>query len=67
MPSQYASTASASGIPGVGYEAVAELSYALQVSPAISIQPDLQYILRPGGTQQYGNALIVGVRAVVNF
>ena len=67
MGSQYASLGSSSGVPGVGYEAVAELSYAMQFSPAISIQPDLQYILHPGGTQQYGNALAVGVRAVVNF
>jgi porin len=39
----------------------------MQLSPAISIQPDLQYILHPGGTQQYGNALVVGMRAAVNF
>ena len=31
------------------------------------IQPDLQYVLHPGGTRQYGNALVVGVRAVVDF
>jgi len=67
MGSHYASQGSATGLNGVGYEAVAELSYAMQVTPAISIQPDLQYILYPGGTQQYGNAVVVGVRAVVNF
>ena len=67
MGSQYASQGNAAGLPGVGYEAVAELSYSMQLAPAISIQPDLQYILHPGGTQQYGNALVVGVRAVVNF
>ncbi len=67
MGSQYASQGSVTGLPGVGYEAVAELSYAMQVTPAISIQPDLQYILHPGGTQQYGNAVVIGVRAVVNF
>jgi len=67
MGSQYASLGTSAGLPGVGYEAVAELSYAMQLSPAISIQPDLQYILHPGGTQQYGNALVVGMRAAVNF
>jgi porin len=67
MGSQYASLGSSQSLPGVGYEAVTELSYAMQLSPAISVQPDLQYILHPGGTQQYGNALVVGVRAVVNF
>ncbi len=67
MGNQYAATGSSQGLPGVGYEAVAELSYSMQVSPAVSIQPDVQYILHPGGTQEYGNALVIGVRAVVNF
>ncbi len=57
----------AQGISDPSFEAVAELSYAVQLTPAVSIQPDLQYILHPGGSQQYGNALVVGVRAVVNF
>ena len=67
MGNQFASQGNASGLPGVGYEAVAELSYSMQLSPAVSIQPDLQYILHPGGSEQYGNALVVGMRAVVNF
>jgi len=67
MGSQYASLGSGQGLLGVGYEAVTELSYALQFTQAVSIQPDLQYILHPGGTQQYGNALVIGLRAVVNF
>ena len=65
--SAYASLGSSQGLPGVGYEALAELSYAMQLTPAVSIQPDLQYVLHPGGTQQYGNALVIGVRAVVSF
>ena len=67
MGGQYASMGSAAGLPGVGYEAVAELSYSMQLAPALTIQPDVQYILHPGGTRQYGNALVLGVRAVVNF
>jgi porin len=55
------------GVPGASFEAVAELTYSIRVAPAIAIQPDLQYILHPSGTQQYGNALVVGVRAVVDF
>jgi carbohydrate-selective porin OprB len=31
------------------------------------IQPDLQYVLHPGGARQYRNALEVGVRAMVDF
>jgi porin len=46
---------------------VAELTYSMRLAPAIAIQPDLQYIMHPGGTQQNGNALVVGMRAVVDF
>ncbi len=53
--------------PGCGFESVAELTYSMRLAPAIAIQPDLQYIMHPGGTQQYGNALVVGMRAVVDF
>jgi len=56
-----------SGVPGASFEAVAELTYSIRIAPAIAIQPDLQYILHASGTQQYGNALVVGARAVVDF
>ena len=67
MSDQCASAVAAQGCPGASFEAVAELSYSIRVAPAIAIQPDFQYILHPGGTQQYGNALVIGVRAVVDF
>ena len=55
------------GAPGCDFESVAELTYSMRLAPAIAIQPDLQYIMHPGGTQQNGNALVVGMRAVVDF
>jgi porin len=55
------------GACGASFEAVAELTYSIRLAPAIAIQPDLQYILHPGGTCDYGNALVVGMRAVVDF
>jgi porin len=55
------------GIPGCGYEMLTEFSYSIRVTPAVSLEPDLQFILHPGATQQYGNALVVGFRAVVDF
>ena len=48
------------------FEAVGEVSYAFRFH-SVSIQPDLQYIIHPGGTRQYANALVVGVRVVVVF
>ena len=48
------------------YEAVGEISYALRFR-SFSIQPDIQYIIHPGGTHEYSNALVVGARVVVVF
>lgn len=65
--SRHLSPESTTTLPGLGYEAIAELTYSIALAPSISIQPDLQYILHPGGTQRYGNALALGVRAVIDF
>lgn len=55
------------GVPGASFESVAELTYSIRVAPSIALQPDVQYVIHPGGTQQYGNALVVGFRAIVDF
>lgn len=67
VSSGYRGLASQDELPGPGYEAVSELTYSIQLSPAVTLQPDLQYVLHPGGTQQYGNALVAGFRATVTF
>ena len=59
--------ASNQGLPGPSYEAIAEFSYSLVLAPNIALQPDLQYVIHPNGTTQYGNALVIGLRAVVSF
>jgi porin len=59
--------ADAAGASGASFEAVSELTYSIRLAPAIAIQPDVQYIMHPGGTRDYGNALVVGIRAVVDF
>ena len=54
-------------IPGPSFESVVELTYSCRLAPNIALQPDIQYVLHPGGSQQYGNALVVGFRAIVDF
>lgn len=44
-----------------------ELTWHLQLSDAVSIQPDMQYVIHPGANPALGNALVVGVRGVINF
>jgi porin len=49
------------------YEATMELVYRYQVEPWFSIQPHLQYVIHPGGTNERDNALIIGIRSNVTF
>lgn len=44
-----------------------EFTWQLQLSDTVSIQPDVQYIINPGIGPALGNALVVGVRAVVTL
>ncbi|WP_411868339.1 carbohydrate porin [Vulcanococcus limneticus] len=48
-------------------ELTIELSYALQLLPGLTLQPGVQYLIRPGGSPATSNALALGVNAVVSF
>ncbi len=49
------------------FEATIELVYRYQAAPWLSIQPHAQYGIQPGGTKDYGNAFILGVRTNFAF
>jgi porin len=56
------------------YEVVLEASYAVQIAPWWTLQPDLQYIIHPNGGQnpddptvRLDNALVAGVRSTIKF
>jgi porin len=61
--------------PVRSHETFLEATYQVQVTPWIQIQPDLQYIMRPGGGisnpnnpgQMLKNELVVGVRTNITF
>ncbi len=55
------------GSRGVGAEMVVEVSYYCQLTPWMSVQPDIQWIVNPGAVKDHGNALVLGVRASVVF
>jgi porin len=67
VSSGYMNLGNAQGIPGPSFEAVIEFTHSIRLAPAIALQPDIQYVLHPGGSRQNGNALVVGMRAVVDF
>ena len=56
-------------------ETALELTYQIQLIPGWQVQPDLQYIINPGGgianplmpPRRIKNALIGGVRTIINF
>ena len=57
--------------PTVGiqrYETALELTYRFRfLKDSVYFAPDLQYIIRPGGTGQIANAFVIGFEAGINF
>jgi porin len=53
---------------GQDYESVIELTYRFDLREgAFFIQPDLQYIVHPGGTSHVAKALVLGAQFGINF
>ncbi len=48
-------------------EQVVELSYIAHVFRGISVQPDFQYVIRPGATTATPDAAVLGFRTNINF
>ena len=42
-------------------------SYIFQITKEFSVQPDIQYIIQPGGFGQTGNALVLGLQVAVDL
>ncbi len=53
--------------PAPDYEGIFEVTYQANLAPWLSVQPDLQYLVHPGGSPRYGNAFVLGVRTVISF
>ena len=50
-----------------GHETVVELTYKIALAPWWSLQPDVQYIVHPGGSTATPNAVVVGLRLDLLF
>lgn len=66
----YLSLADLSDEPGAGFdddEFVVDAYYRVQLTPAIFVQPELQYIVNPSGNRNVDDALVGGLRIGVTF
>ena len=50
-----------------GNEFVIELTYEAQLTPWFEIQPDIQYMIQPGGSTATPNAFVLGLSATIDF
>ena len=46
---------------------VLELGHRFQITPSSYIQPDIQYIVNPGGTGDISDAVVIGAQFGVTF
>lgn len=63
----YAGTVAASGAGTPSYEIALEAGYRIQVTKFAYIQPNVQWIINPGGTGNIPNALVLGAQMNVTF
>lgn len=54
-------------LPGQTYEIVLEWTYAIAVGRRLTVQPDIQYVINPGGVSSIGNAVVLGVQLAIEF
>lgn len=57
----------AAGVAPQDFEMVLEWAYVYQITPWLQFEPDLQYIVRPGGTGDIPDALVVGAEISINL
>ena len=53
--------------PEGAFESVLNAGYIFKVTKELSVQPDIQYIIRPGGFGESGNALVLGLQIAVEL
>lgn len=49
------------------FESVLNTGYIIQINKQFSVQPDIQYIIQPGGFGQSGNALVLGLQVTIEL
>jgi porin len=63
--SPYVRAHAAAGVPSAG-ETAAELTYLAQLGAWLTVQPDVQYVIHPGGSRAARSALVPGLRIALS-
>ena len=63
--SHYERAQTTAGIPAAG-ETTVELTYFAPIGSWLTLQPDIQYVIHPGGTRATRNAVAPGLRIAVS-
>ncbi|MGA8655691.1 MAG: carbohydrate porin [Chthoniobacterales bacterium] len=53
--------------PNLSFESVLEATYAIPINTHWQLQPDLQWVIHPGGSDRFHNAVVLGLRSTVTF
>ncbi|MGE4480774.1 carbohydrate porin [Acidocella sp.] len=75
VSSRAADAIAADGGRRPGTETLIEATYQAQATPWLVLQPDIQYVINPGGgiddpddtSKKLGNELVIGLRGIVTF
>jgi porin len=49
-------------LKGQDFEMILEWTYAVALAPWLTLQPDMQYVFKPGGTGDIPNAFVLGIQ-----
>jgi carbohydrate-selective porin OprB len=49
------------------FESLVEATYACPITEHWRLQPDIQWVIRPGAAGRYPNAVVLGLRSIVTF
>ena len=43
------------------------MEYAIALGRRLTVQPDIQYVINPGGVSSVGNAVVLGAQVGIEF
>jgi porin len=67
LSDDYARQQRTAGVGDPDYEWIFELGYRVQLTKFAYVQPDIQYVMQPGGTGDIPDATVLGMQVGVSF